>query len=207
MAKYSQLARQTQSLTRNRQANNNRLRQANSSPAQMPVKVSVNQGPGLDLFKCTSCNILYTTSPCPLCAEVKRSEQLRQALTNATSRLELLEEENRGLEASVSLKNAMRDAMDLLDADDRLFLKQVLYQWRHDRSVSLKVARTPPGTAPHTLLADYRHTDAEGREFTSIGGRALVGFYYEAQREHGAVAAMKLLLGAGQHLLPGGLDG
>lgn len=165
-------------------------------------------------FKCSRCQVIYTYVPgprartldprCPVCAAEIKTEQMRQSLANMISKVELLEKQVGDLDSQVNLARAFKDALELLDADDRLFLKAALYQWRQDRSVSLKVSHSADGR-PIGFIADYRHGEPDARTFTSIGGSAVAAYYEEALRTVGSAQAMQILLRAAQHLLPGAI--
>lgn len=163
-------------------------------------------------FKCSRCNIFYSFVPpptatridpsCPLCIQEVKAEQMRLAMQNSINRVETLEGQIRQLDSQVSFQRNFRDAVDLLDEDDRLFLKQVLYIWRRDKSVVMKVTHSEEGR-PIGFLADYRHGEPEARTCSSIGGSAIAAYYDEALRALGSAQAMSILLRATQHLLPG----
>ena len=176
-------------------------------PGKKPVGTPIRH------FKCTRCMIIYSQvfgpndkvfrGDCPLCRQEIKTEQMRLALQNTASKVELLERQNRDLDSTVNLQRSFKDALDLIDIEDLVFLKTVLYQWRQDRSVTLKVIHT--NQKPTGFIADYRHSDPEARQCTSIGGGAIAAYYEEALRTHGSAEAMKILLRAAQHLLPGAI--
>ncbi|NUS01950.1 MAG: hypothetical protein HOV97_05235 [Nonomuraea sp.] len=177
-----------------------------AEPGKRPV------GSPIRHFKCSRCMIIYShvagpnarklEPSCPLCKQEITTEQMRLAMQNAIAKVELLEQQNRDLDGHVNIARNFKDATDLLDADDRLFLKTVLYQWRLDKSVVLKVTHSQEGR-PNGFIAAYRHSEPEARTFTSIGGSAIAAYYEEATRTIGSAKAMQTLLSAAQHLLPG----
>lgn len=177
-----------------------------AEPGKRPVGAPVRH------FKCSRCQVIYayvagpnarTLDPrCPLCAQEIKTEQMRQSMQNALSKVDLLESQIGDLDGQVNIQRNFKDALDLLGEDDRLFLKTVLYQWRSDRSVTLKVMHSTAGK-PTGFMADYRHADPEAHTCTSIGGSAVAAYYEEALRTVGSAQAMQILLRAAQHLLPG----
>lgn len=162
-------------------------------------------------FKCSRCIIIYSKAfgpndtkfeaECPLCTQELKTEQMRLALQNTNSKVELLERQNADLDGAVNLQRSFKDAMDLLDSNDLVFLKTVMYQWRRDRAVQLKIIHSDG--KPTGFIADYRHAEPEGHTCTSIGGGAIAAYYEEALRTVGSAQAMQILLRAAQHLLPG----
>lgn len=169
-------------------------------------------GSAIRHFKCTRCIIVYSKtfgpndktfeSECPLCRQELKTEQMRQSLQNTAAKVELLERQNNEMEGVVNLQKSFRDALDLIDDEDRAFIKTVLYQWRMDKSVTLKVTHNAERRA-NGFLADYRQSEPEARQCTSIGGMAIAAYYDEALRTVGSAQAMQILLRAAQHLLPG----
>ena len=163
-------------------------------------------------FKCSRCMIMYSyvagpnarkiDPSCPLCTMEIKTEQMRLAMQNAIAKTEMLEKQNRELDGQVNISRNFKDALDLIGSDDRQFLKAVLYQWRIDKSVVLKVTHSQEGR-PSGFIAEYRHRDPEGHTCSSIGGSAIAAYYEEALRTLGSAKAMQILLSAAQHLLPG----
>lgn len=177
-----------------------------AEPGKRPVGSPVRH------FKCSRCLIIYShvagpnarkiDPSCPLCNMEIKTEQMRLAMQNSMSKVELLEKQLGTLDSQVNLQRSFKDAVDLLDEDDRLFLKTVLYIWRQDKSVVMKVTHDQSGR-PVGLLADYRHGEPEAHTCSSIGGSAIAAYYEEALRTEGSAKAMQILLRAAQHLLPG----
>lgn len=175
---------------------------------QIPVERS--DGSPVQRFKCSRCVIFYESvepkPDCPLCKQEIKTAQALEALKNLTSKVELLEGQNREMDTRVNIESAIRSAADLLDENDRLFLKQVLYVFRQDRSVTLKVIHTTStdGARRATgFIAEWRGRDAEGHACSSIGGAAIAAAFEESTRTVGSAKAMQVLLRACQHLLPG----
>lgn len=173
------------------------------------IELQRRDGSPVGRFKCSRCVIEYTSvepkPDCPLCAQELKTEQMRQALQNLTARCEILEKQNQEMDSRTNLQTAIRSATDLLNEEDRLFLKRVLYQWRSDRSVSLKIIHTGTGSSRRAtgFIAEWRGAEAEGHGCTSIGGAAIAACYEEALHTVGSAAAMGVLLRSAQHLLPG----
>ena len=158
-------------------------------------------------YRCSRCVIEYQsdrgTPKCPLCAMELTRDQLREALQAATNNIERLEHDLTASAQQLNIQAAIRAATDLLNDTDRAFLKTVLYQFRMDRSVALRVTHDTEGT-PIGFLAEWRSRDPEAITCSSIGGRALAGYFEEAQNSLGAAQAMQVMLRSCQHLLPGG---
>lgn len=191
------------------------LRPGQGSQLEVLMSVEIGKRPvgaRIRHFKCSRCQIVYShvTSDsarqidpkCPLCVQEVKTEQMRLSLQNVTAKVELLERQNRDLDGQVNIQSSFRDALDLLDEEDRGFLKTVMYQWRQDKSVVLKVTHSTEGRATG-FIADYRRADPWAHSCSSIGGSAIAAYYEEALRSVGSAQAMQLLLRAAQHLLPG----
>jgi len=177
-----------------------------AEPGKRPVGSPVRH------FKCSRCLVIYShvagpnarklDPSCPKCAEEIKTEQMRLAMQNAMAKVEQMEAQIGMLDSQVNLQRSFKDAADLLDEDDRLFLKTVLYVWRQDKSVVMKVTHDQTGRAVG-FLADYRHGEPAAHTCSSIGGSAIAAYYEEALRTEGSAKAMQILLRAVQHLLPG----
>lgn len=183
-----------------------RLERAPGQGAQIEIEATAH----FTKFKCSRCAIQYeikrgATVDCPLCAQEIKTEQMRRALKEATKKLELMEERLHRLESQNDLRSAIRKALDLVEAEDMAFLKGVLYRWRADKSINLKVTRGRTNKA-NGFIAMSRHGKPEGHTCSSIGGVAVAALYEEALRTVGTAEAMKMLLKAAQHLLPGGIE-
>lgn len=146
---------------------------------------------------------------CPVCLHEGIAEDLRISLQMANGKIELLEKEIVHLRGKVDSAFAMGNSMDLLDVHDRTFLKSVLYRWREDKAVTLKITHRYDDDGKKAdangFIAVYRRGDPVGHQCTSIGGVALSGYYEETQRQHGDATAMQLLARAANDLLRGGV--
>lgn len=161
-------------------------------------------------YKCSRCAIQYeiktgAKADCPLCTQEIKTEQMRQALKEATKKLEYLEGQLRRLESQNDLRAAIKNALDLIEAEDLMFLKAVLYRWRQDKSIDLKVTHHGKTHKANGFIAVPRRGEPEGHTCSSIGGVAVAALYDEALRSVGTAEAMRTLLKAAQHLLPGGI--
>ena len=178
----------------------------------MQAKSSTSDETLASMYMCSRCAIRYTVAKgaqakCPLCEAEKR-------LTQANISLGRLSEENAGLKRKVealgSLMDhvtAIREAMQLVEGEDMVFLKQVMYLYRDDRSYVLtalngniatdkrgRIAKKQPVRNAFLLTRGGR--DPQEHTFTSIGGVAIVGYFDEMTREIGEKQAMSYLLRA-----------
>jgi len=173
------------------------------------IQVERTDGSPVKRYKCSRCAIFYdtveTVAACPLCKMEIKADQALEALKNMRNQIDLLEKQNRELDSRVNIQSAFRAASDLLGTEDRVFLKQVLYTWRQDRSVSLKVIHTGEGGNRKAtgFIAEWRGRDPEGHACSSIGGAAIAAAFEEALHTLGSAQAMQVLVRALQHLLPG----
>jgi hypothetical protein len=184
------------------------MRNLQRAPGQ-GTQIELGGSSAFTKYKCSRCAIQYEiktgSSPdCPLCTQEIKTEQMRRSLKEATRKIELMEERIRQLESRDEIRSALREALELVEDEDLAFLKGVLYRWRHDKSIDLKVTKGRTGKA-NGFIAVPRHGKPEGRTCSSIGGVAVAALYEEALRTVGTAEAMKTLMKAAQHLLPGGI--
>ena len=175
------------------------------------------------ILRCARCSLTFVEQPglvreCPACRQEQVIQDLRTEYMRLQQQYDMLSAEYERTRAHVDLVMAMREALALVDQDDLLFLKRVLYRWKDDRGVNLRVTHAPPpvgkdnkpvrgATAmPNGLLVLYRgDDDAESWKPSSPGGVALAGYFDEALRINGHPHAMDTLLRAMNQHLPGGL--
>lgn len=171
-----------------------------------------------EVLVCRRCGLVFMATVqeqrCPACEKDSVIQELRAELMRTQQQYDMLATEYQKTRVHVDLVMAMRDAMTLTDQADITFLKQVLYRWRDDRGVTIRVTHAPPKvtskgapvkgaqTLPNGFLALYRgNDDVEECKFSSPGGVALAGYFDEALRTHGHPHAMDTLLRAmNQHL-------
>jgi len=174
-------------------------------------------------YSCATCKVTYEVlrnqaAHCPVCAAEAERDQLRQALLEANNRLERQTNELNQLRPQVDLVLSMRQALDLLDADDRMFLKSVAYRHRAGESISLKVisaqrhgssaraGRRVP-RVPTGLLAVHR-CGTETHECTSLGGLAIAQYVRDGLATLGPITTMQHLMRAmSDQLTPAGGPG
>lgn len=131
------------------------------------------------------------TPACPMCVLDSEHTELQIAYQRQANRLETMEQENARLHDQVSDSVAMRHAAELLDDGDRVFLKDVLYRWRENRSARLSTIMTAGQL--RGFLMDPESGEPEARQVTSPGGLALVHLFQEASASQGGDQAMSLL--------------
>lgn len=168
-------------------------------------------------YTCAECLITYyaTQAHCPLCDSNARLKHTQDALRQIQREIEFLTNANKNLAEAVDSTRAVRNALDLLDDPDRAFLKGVLYQWKADRGVNLRVTHTSAttrkgrvkGTKPNGFVAIFRGSDPVAHVCSSMGGVAIAEYYEEALRTVGHEKALNMLLKGFNELLPGAIDG
>lgn len=183
-------------------------------------------------FSCSKCKIVYyaVKAHCPLCDALRQVTEMRNALGEVSKRLEIEQNKAHRLTLQVDTVTAIREAAQLLDDNDRLFLKTVLYQWKLDKSsVQLKLTHDGAldiGVSTRKKVKGLRvngflvtvsagqprdgktRPDAvtEAHPCTSMGGLAIAEYYEEALNTAGATAAITLLVrGLAKHL-PGATE-
>lgn len=164
------------------------------------------------LYLCSRCAIRYEVTRgaqahCPLCASERLAEDLMRQVDRLTDENVNLSKKLEMIAVQMDHITAIREAMPLVEGADLVFLKQVMYLYRDDRSYSLsalngrvtmdrrgRVAKKQP--IRNALLLTGRGRESEEHLFTSIGGVAIVGYFDEMTREVGEKQAMVYLLRA-----------
>lgn len=162
-------------------------------------------------YSCSTHAITYHTTDrkplCPMCDLENHTVDVQESLKKLANQVELLHAENKRLRTQVDLVDAMREAIDIIGRDDLMFLKTVLYQWKIDRSIALKVthgaSRQSRKRAPNGFIAMPRDGDPLGYACTSLGGLAMAEYLEEAINTVGSAQAMVLLVRAMARHLPG----
>lgn len=148
---------------------------------------------------------------CPVCELEAEVHLQRDMILKYESEITMLRRTNERMSAEVDLTSAMKGAVETLDIEDKIWLKEMLYQYKLDRSVVLKVTHGSPSgksrrrdmKTANGFIAVKRKGDPEGHTCTSIGGLALARYYAEACTTYGAAAAMDLMIKALWEFLPG----
>lgn len=151
---------------------------------------------------------------CPLCAMERDYDEVRAQLIARDSELKTTKNQLDRLRVLVDLQTAIRSAIGLLNEDDYAWLKVQMYQYKIDRSVTLKPThgRLVGGPRPkrgeklpaNGFMTVPRDGDPEAHLATSMGGLAIAEYLDEAVTCLGAAQAMGLMLKAWWRLLPGG---
>lgn len=162
--------------------------------------------------RCSACQIEYEVPngqrvSCPMCDVERRLHEVQQALMAEVNKSSLLKERLARVQADNDVAEGMRQAVDLLDARDLAFLKQVAYRWR-DRAdddwdagpfrmsvihTQRKIGRKRITVANGFLLLDPGH-EPETHECSSVGGASIAGDYELACRMWSNTKAMELLM-------------
>lgn len=163
-------------------------------------------------YVCSECEITYrgpelVKPVCPLCEQKKITQQVRDALFQATNANNMLTNELESLKVQVDQLAAMKAAFDTTSVEDLTFIKSVVYRWQADRkAVALKPqhgrAKGKRSRPPiNGFVAVFRNSDAEVHLCNSVGGLALASYLEEAIDLHGPISAMQTFVRAAlQHL-------
>lgn len=155
-----------------------------------------------------------STLGCPVCKLEDRVGALDRDNTTLRNKLEMVTGELNRLKPQLDLTSAIRSALEIMGDDDFQWLKAQMYQYREDKSVSLKVTHGRPASAKRKIkrgealpangfIAMRRNDEPEGYACTSLGGLAIAGYFDEACATVGSAQAMGLLLKAMWKTLPG----
>lgn len=150
---------------------------------------------------------------CPVCALEEEVEQVRTRYQTLANELEMARNKLERLQPQVDLVTAMRGALEVTEKDDLVWLKTQMYQYKIDKSVTLKVThgkiagskrrRRADTERPNGFMALPRGGEPEGYLCTSIGGLAIADYFDEALHTVGSAQAMGMLLKAMWQVLPG----
>lgn len=170
---------------------------------------------------CTGHQIDYYTAVgdrtrCPLCVMERDFDETKAQLLVAQNHLENAQNKLKKIEPQVSLQSAIRQAIEILEDDDYLWLKTQMYQYKIDKSVSLKAThgklaggrrvRRGEKLPANGFMSLPRHGDPEGYLATSLGGLAMAEYLDEAISCYGSAQAMGIMLKAWWTVLPGGTE-
>lgn len=189
-----------------------RLRRATQTPTDTDPAVRAFASK----YECDKCKISYhvpagAMAKCPLCAAQREIDELKVELLQLTNQAKALAPRIAQLEAQVNLQNAIRAAIEVCDQDDYLWLKTVLYQYKIDKSVSLKATHGKVAGATGRSRRDQangfmtvpRQGDPEAHIARSMGGLAIAEYLDEAISTAGSAQAMGIMLKAWWKHLPG----
>lgn len=168
-------------------------------------------------FTCATHQVTYYVSRgdkqhCPVCSLEDQNTRFRAEISRLYNELQATTNQLERLRPQVDLQSAMKQALEVVDHDDLMWLKTQMYQYRLDKSVTLKVThgriagnRTKPkgNLPPNGFMAMPRRGDPEAYACRSIGGIALAEYFDEAVHTVGSAQAMGLLLKAMWTVLPG----
>lgn len=147
---------------------------------------------------------------CPVCESDTKIEDLLVEMKDLKNQLSLAQESVLRLQPEVDLLSAIRETLDVLGEEDRLWLKTQLYQYKLDRSVTLHVthgrpvgARSGSKNRANGFMAIPITGEPEAYPCTSIGGLAIANYCDEAISSMGSAKTMALLMRAMWRYLPG----
>jgi len=151
---------------------------------------------------------------CPMCQLMARFDDVRADLIVAENKLELATNQLKKLEPQVNLQSAIKAALEILDDNDYSWLKVQMYQYKIEKSVSLKPThgkleggrrlRRGEKLPTNGFMTVPRHGDPEAHAATSFGGIAMAEYLDEAITIYGSAQAMGIMLKAWWKALPGG---
>lgn len=151
---------------------------------------------------------------CPMCHLQRAFDETRAQALSQRNELDQLRAQMSRLQAQVDVQSAIRQALPLLDDNDYLWLKVQMYQYKIDKSLTLKVThgrlaggvrlRRGEKLPANGFMTVPRRGDPEAHMATSFGGLAIADYLDEAIALHGSAQAMGLMLKAWWKALPGG---
>lgn len=167
-------------------------------------------------FDCGIHDLVYRSfrAGCPMCETEREIRELRIAVKELTGKLAFATENTHKLQVQTDISTAIRDAAQLLDDADMSFLKTVLYQWRDEKSLALKVThgsnikkrrRKGEEIPANGFIVIPRSGDPYGHVCSSVGGMAIAGYFEEATNWVGPAQAMSMLTRGMAPYLPGAI--
>lgn len=173
-------------------------------------------------FKCDAHLIEYyggigTKNPrCPMCTMERQYDDARAELLATQNELKMATNQLSKLKVQVDLQGAIRAAIEVLDDNDYEWLKLQMYQYKIDKSVSLKPThgkleggkRLKRGEKmpPNGFMSLPKRGDPTAHLATSFGGLAIAEYLDEAISTTGSAQAMGIMLKAWWKVLPGGVE-
>lgn len=163
-------------------------------------------------FECGIHAITYMAfqAGCPVCQAERDVSSMREAIRELKQKLEYVTNENLKLRTQTDIVSAIREAALILNDDDLEFFKVVLYQWRDEKSVSLKTThgarmkqRKGEPLPANGFIVMPRQGDPYGHTCTSMGGVAIAEYFDEATNTVGPAKAMEFLVKGLASQLPG----
>ena len=169
-------------------------------------------------YSCSTHQVTYytpasTNEKCPVCDLERQLQETKRALLEATNQLATMQNQFNRTQQQLDLVTAMRSALDIIDEHDLVWLKAVLYQYKLDKSVTLRVSHGKPAGAkalkskkrlpPNGFMSIPRVGDPDALSCTSLGGLALAEYYEEAMNSSGSAQAMSMMMRAFWKELPG----
>lgn len=150
---------------------------------------------------------------CPMCASERLTDDIKAENIAMRNQLSIVQNKLKQLEEQVNITTAVRSAIEVLNDEDYLWLKTQLYQYKIDKSVTLKPThgrlaggrRLKRGEKlpPNGFMAIPRAGDPYAHMATSIGGLAIAEYLDEAITAFGSAQAMGYMLRAWWKVLPG----
>lgn len=150
---------------------------------------------------------------CPMCALEQKYDDVRAQVVQLDAELKTTTAQLDRYRVQVDLQTAIRSAIELLDDADYAWLKLQMYQYKVDKSVTLKVThgKLPAGKRiargdklpANGFMALPRDGDPDGHICSSIGGVAMAEYLDEALTRVGSAQAMGIMLKAWWKALPG----
>jgi len=167
--------------------------------------------------KCSTHLIEYYTpngerARCPQCEMERDYDEMRAQLFARENELKITSKELERLRVQVEVLSAIRAAIGALDDNDYLWLKLQMYQYKIDKSVTLKTIHGKVGgkrvrrgdkLSPVGFMTVPKYGDPEAHQATSFGGLAMAEYLDEAITCFGAAQAMGIMLKAWWKALPG----
>ena len=155
-----------------------------------------------------------TSSRCPMCDLGKQYDDVRARVIALENELKIATNQVEKYKEQVEVQTAMRSALEILDDNDYEWLKVQMYQYKMDKSVTLKPTHGKLATGKRIkrgaklpvngFMTVPRRGDPEAHLATSIGGIAMAEYLDEALTCFGSAQAMGIMLKAWWKALPGG---
>jgi len=169
--------------------------------------------------KCTTHLVEYYTpqgdnAVCPACEYAQKYDEIRVEFMQLESAHAMALKELNHAKVQIEIGSAIRSAIEILDDFDYEWLKLQMYQYKVDKSVTLKPThgqlengkrlRRGDKMPANGFMALPRRGDPEAHLCTSLGGIAMAGYFDEAITCYGSAQGMGIMLKAWWTALPGG---
>ena len=153
--------------------------------------------PESDWIPCDRHFVQYRGPACPVCLSEKELRRAKVRMGELNNAIKLLQRDKHALRAQLTHLDSMRMAFEIMEPEDRVVVKEMLYRWRQGGepiSLALREERftSKNGAGTRHVVAGFV-SDGDKHFCTSVGGVAMARALSEAVKIVGREEATLLL--------------